>query len=418
MNASILSAGLLLFQAEPEGSGPLDWVRSLEDLDLSVRWGEFEAKVTGELNFRAYYYGREAPGISVEEAALRADHYDPSRLPDGPELGGRVLLFLDVFYQDWLTLSAEFRGDRGIAAERGEEWDARVEQYWFRVSPEAVPVELQAGKFAAPVGNFIGRHAPRSNPLTTFPLPYDHVTSYTSLRDTPASVLARRDRADRKFQRVPIWEEVYAHGLMLFGGAEGVNGAVAVMNASPGSWGYDWDLDRRDFRDPTLYLRLSYAPGPAARFGFSWARGPHTKVDDDRTVPAGEHSGDFDHTLAGLDASFSAGHLDLFAEVYFSRFESPNVEDLDLWTGYVEGKVTVLPGLFAAARVGYIRFGHVDDASGASRQWDRDVARYEAGGGYFFTRNLFLKGTYQVNDTRGGRDPNDNLLMTELVLTF
>jgi hypothetical protein len=94
------------------------------------------------------------------------------------------------------------------------------------------------------------------------------------------------------------------------------------------------------------------------------------------------------------------------------------VDVLDLWTWYVEAKYTFLPGLFGAVRLAQIFFEDAKDASGQEHQWDRDLTRFEIGGGYFFTRNFFVKSTVQVNVTMGGRDPSDNMVMVQLGLTF
>ncbi len=418
MSAALLALALTLPQDAGRGDW-LDWARAIDEADLSLSWGKLGVEFRGELSLRAFVFGDEAPGITVEEAALRADHYDPREEVDSPEFGGRFHLFLEGYYGEALEFTVEIRADRAIGAEEGEGVGARFEQYWLRWGPFDDPVpRLQAGKFAAPVGNFLGRHESSANPLTTFPLPYDHVTSFLSLRDAPARILARRDSRRIKLQRVPIWQEVYAPGVMAFANAGDFGFAAALMNSAPASWPYDWTLDRDDFHDPRGYLRASWAPHAGTRVGASWARGPHTREDDDRSVPPGVDAGDFDQTLAGIDFAFSAGHFDLFAELYFSRFEAPFVDDLDLWTAYVEAKYTFMPGLFGAARLGTMRFGKIEDAAGEDRHWDRDVMRYEVGSGYYFTRNLFVKATLQVNDQLGGDEKSDNLFIVELVLQF
>jgi len=418
MTVAVALLGLWAPQELGGSDDGLEWARAIDELDLSFRSGDFEARVSGELNLRAYFFGREAPGLTLESAAFRGRHYDMTRFPDSPEFGRKILLFADATYQDWLTASLELRGDRAISAEQGEAYDGRAEQYWVRLSlPDSSPVNLQLGKFSPPLGNFLGRHASKTNPLTTYPLPYDHVTTYISLRDQASNLIFRRDIQDRKHWRPAIWEEVYAHGVMLFGRLEGWSGSAALMNSSPTTWAYDWEFDTRDLRDPVGYVRLAYSPAAAARFGASWTRGPYTKHDDPLT-PAGADPGDYEQTLAGIDAAWSVGHLDLFAEVIVSRFESPRVDDLELLTYYVEAKLTFLPGLFGAVRLAQMRFGTIEDASGVTRRWDRDHTRMEAGAGYFLTRNFFIKLTGQVNETLGGREPSDNLVVTELVLTF
>ncbi|HLY09807.1 MAG TPA: hypothetical protein VKW04_10925, partial [Planctomycetota bacterium] len=133
---------------------------------------------------------------------------------------------------------------------------------------------------------------------------------------------------------------------------------------------------------------------------------------------AGKDTGDYPQTVAGVDLSYAIGAVEIFAEAYWTQIQAPLLDNLELWAWYVEGKYTFLPGLFGAVRVAEMVFGSIDDAAGVSHRWDRNLARVEVGGGYFFTRNLFLKATMQVNHQMGGREPHDNLFMLQMGLTF
>ena len=423
------AAVLFLFapaQEVEEATDIFEWARQVDDLDLSWTLGDFEFEVSGELDVEFFFFNDEAPGISLEEAPLRQrvsgsptdTAYKRTRTEDGPEGGGRLQLFLDGFYHDWLAWSLESRIDTGSPTREGESVGARFEQYWLRLMwPEEPALNFQLGKFPAPIGNFIPRHYPRANPLTTFPLPYDQVTSFMYKLDTPAVVLNRRDVPDVKDWRVPIWRGVYGTGAMAFGDVGDFHYAAAVMNSAPATWAFDWNLHSGDFKDPNLYLRAAYRPHISTRIGASWSRGPYDR-EDAKGIPAGRDTGDFPQTLAGMDLEYSRGDFDFFAEAYWTRFESPGIDDLELWTCYVEGKYTFLPGLFGAVRLGQMFFGEIDDASGESHQWDRNISRVEFGGGYFFTRNLFFKTTVQLNYTMGGREPNDHMVMTQIGLGF
>jgi hypothetical protein len=189
------------------------------------------------------------------------------------------------------------------------------------------------------------------------------------------------------------------------------------MNSAPGTWAWDWNYHSGDFKAPNVYLRGAWALDPATTVGASWSRGPYNRDDADG-IPPGRDAGDFPQTLAGVDLQWASGDWDVFAELIWTRFEAPNLEDLELVSWYVEGKYTILPGLFGAARLAQTTFGEIEDAAGESRQWDRNVYRIELGGGYFFTKNLFVKLTGQVNRHAGGREPDDDLLALQLGLGF
>lgn len=402
----------------PQEGDYFEWARRLDELDLTWKWGEFEFEASGELDFEFFAFPHEAPGVSVEEAALRARHYDETHEADSPELGGRFSIFLDGFRGEWLTWSIEARTDLGSPAEHGESLDARMEQYWARLTiPGEAWANLQVGKFAAPFGNFIPRHYPKANPLTTYPLPYDHVTTFLGPSDATATVLGRREKDEVKTWRVPIFQAVYATGAMAFGRVGPLDYAVAVMNMAPAAWAWDWSLRGRDLDYPTLVGRVGWTPDISTKVGASWAKGAIDRHDV-AGVPQGREVGDFPQTMAGMDFEYSRGDLDFFGEVVWSRFEAPLVEDMDFWSAYVEGKYTFLPGLFGAARAGFMRFGEIHDAAGRMRSWDYDTGRLELGGGYFFTRNFFVKATGQWNHTLGGADEDDPLFMMQVGLGF
>jgi len=413
---ALLVAACLTVQDEP--TDLFDWARKLDDLDLSVTWGDFTAELSGELDLELLVFGKEAPGISLEDAPLRSNHYKRTRQEDGPEGVERLTVAIDGAFQEWLNWRVEGRVDHGAPAEEGEAVGARLEQYWWRFSiPDVSLVHLQLGKFAAPIGNFIPRSIPQKNPLTTWPIVYDQVTTFMKKTDTVATLLARRDRSAIKDWRVPIYREVYGTGGMLFGTWEKLSWWFAVTNSAPAEWVFQWPYHAGDFRDPVYYGRASYAIDPRVTVGASVSRGPYDRRDAGG-IPAGRDTGDFPQTIAGIDVHYQFGHLNVYAEAYWNRFKTPNTGPLDLWCWYVEGKYSFLPGLFGAARFGQYVYGEVDDAGGVARPWGRNLNRAELGGGYFFTQNLFVKGTLQLNYTSGGREPNDHMFMMQLGLTF
>lgn len=390
-----------------------DWARALDETDLSVTWGPLTMDFGGELDLELYVYEDEAPGVSVEDAALRSDHYKRPGQADSAEGGGRLKLTIDGALGERITWFFEGRIDHGAPFDEGEAVGARAEQIWARAALlENEALNLQGGKFAPPLGNFIPRHQPRQNPLITFPLPYDHVTTFMQPADTAAVVLNRRVRPDVKDWRVPIYREVYGSGGQLDGQLGPLTWAVAVTNSAPATWAWDWDGDV-----PTVYARGAWAVGSTTSVGASFAKGAWNKDDADG-LPDGREAEDFPQTLAGVDLQWASGDLDVFAELIWTRFETPNIDDLDLLSWYVEAKYTILPGLFGAARLAQMTFGEIDDAAGESRQWDRTVYRMELGAGYFFTKNLFLKSTVQLNRQAGGKEPDDDLWALQLGLTF
>ncbi|HLY08293.1 MAG TPA: hypothetical protein VKW04_03200, partial [Planctomycetota bacterium] len=258
---------------QDEPAGAFDWARALDDLGLSVAWGDFSAELTGELEADLLVFGEEAPGTTLEDPTLRSNHYKRTRQEEGREGLWRFSLFLDGGYQSWLTYEIEGRVDQGEPAKSGEDVGERLEQYWVRGTlPDSTLVNLELGKFAAPLGNFIPRSSARKNPLTTDPLVYDQVTTFMKKSDTPATVLGRRDKPAVKDWRVPIYRELYGVGGMAFGTWKDLTVSLAVMNIAPASWVFQWPLHAGDFRDPNYYVHLSYAADASLSVGTSFSR--------------------------------------------------------------------------------------------------------------------------------------------------
>ena len=197
---ALVLAALCATQDEP--ADLFDWARKLDDLDLSVAWGDFSAELSGELDLELLIFDKEAPGTTLEDAPLRSNHYKRTRVEDGPEGVQRLTLALDGAFRDWLSWKVEGRADHGAPAERDEAVGARLEQYWLRGTiPGSTLAHLQLGRFSAPVGNFIPRSQPGRNPLTTWPLMYDQVTTFMKKSDTVATLTASNATPPRRPSR-------------------------------------------------------------------------------------------------------------------------------------------------------------------------------------------------------------------------
>jgi hypothetical protein len=420
-------AALLLMLAPVQDEGEKDlfeWARKLDELDLTWRWGGFQFEASGQQDLEFFLFGDEAPGVATEDPALRDGDYERDHRSDSPEMLSRTQFFLDVFYGDWLEASFELK----LMGTTGAEGDFAVlfEQYWVRAKvPETPELNFQLGKFAAPLGNFIPRSSSRKNPLATWPLMYDLPTALVDPGTTPEGLRSTRDQADLKDWVVPVWREVYGTGVMTFGGHGDLSWQVALMNSAPGTLMDEWDGEAFDPDFQTLYLRTAMQLDITTQVGLSWCRGPYAKSRSYASLPGPGPIGSVDvsnieqynQTMFGADASYAMGYLELFAEVYWIQYEAATTPDLDSWTWYVEGKYTILPGLWAAARIAQMIFEDIGDPAGKFA-WDRGVNRFELGGGYLFTDNFFAKLTAQFNFHAGGPEPSDHMLVLQVGLGF
>jgi hypothetical protein len=432
VSALLLAVLLAAGAPQDEDEEPTDyfkWARQLEALDLAWQWGDFSFAFSGEADLEVFVFGKEAPGVHIQDPALRSDRYKRGRLADSPEAVGRLSAFLDGTYTDLLDWSIEGRLDGTTAV--GDVVGARFEQFWVRLKvPETPEANVQFGKFAAPIGNFIPRSMPRKNPLTTWPMPYDHLTSLTSLGDSAARLSTTKDAPDIADWYVPIWQAVYTPGLMGFGTHGDLSYAAAIMDSAPATLPFEWDRKVGHPKFFNYYLHATYILDITTKVGATASWGPYEKRDFAGGGPPGPGPGpggggvatgdpeDFRQTLVGIDAEFMTGHLEMYGEFFWTRLETELAGRLDLWTWYVEAKYTFTASVFGAVRLAQMFFGQAVDVSGEKHQWDRDVTRVEVGGGYFFAANFFAKATVQLNLHMGGREPSDTMLMLQLGLGF
>jgi hypothetical protein len=151
--------------------------------------------------------------------------------------------------------------------------------------------------------------------------------------------------------------------------------------------------------------------------GFSVSSGAYLVAEAASTLPRGTSIGDFREKVLGQDISFAWHHLQLWAEVYETRFEVPRIGNADTLAYYIEGKYKITPQLYAALRWNQQLFGTIPDQD-TDVQWGNDVWRVDAALGYRFTNFLQGKLQYSFTHVRGDTSIGQQLLAAQLTLKF
>jgi len=314
-------------------------------------------------------------------------------------------------------------------------------------------VQLEAGKFLAPFGNFLPRRYASENPLIDYPLTYNYRTALSSflLPRTNAALLAARGKGHQlryanpttalgkqnALQKVtdhiplPTWglkvvsREAYVTGAQLSGSlGETVSYAVAVANGALSN-----PVDINDSNGLHFLARLRVTPLVGFDAGVSFSSAPYLNKSavQEELKQAGKSAERFRQSVFGADLAFSRGQAVLFAEVLYNRWATPFLsEDLDLWGGYVEAKYTLMPRLFVASRWSQLQFDSISDPGDfdgnrrLSEPWDYDIRQIEFGFGYRLNRNATVKVIYEFNRTAEVRDgdPSDDLMALQAVVFF
>ena len=282
---------------------------------------------------------------------------------------------------------------------------------------------VQAGKIPQAFGAFPERWYPFVNPLIGDPLMYSYLTSLQPY-GVPADVddlLSQRGQGHySQFQGYPPYAGMpmieifrWAAGGIGFGKVgplEYLGGITAGSLSNP--------LQVDDDGGTQALGRLRFRPSPAFNAGVSVARGPYlTGVSDESPYDRPRDS--FHQTGVGGDFEYARGHLLVYAELAWSRWESPNIaEPLDASSAFIESRYRLLPGLYLAGRLDRLGFGEVTTQDGAREPWDYPLSRVEIGAGLSWERHVLLKLAGQFNWYDDATDLNENIIVSQIVVRF
>ena len=374
-------------------------------LTITAFDGNLRARLSGTIDTEFYNFQQPAPGLIDSEID---NLFNP-----------RLTLFLDAQLGSQIYFFAQSRLDRGFdPSDHGAQ--IRLDEYALRFTPwDDGRFNLQVGKFATVVGNWVPRHLSWENPFINAPLVYDNVTPISD-KIAPASPLDFVHRFDNeKYQFNPvIWGPSYASGISLSGRLGRFDYAAEMKNASLSSRPESWSVTETGFDHPTFSGRVGFRPNQIWNFGLSASDGPYFRSEAEQTLPPGRSIGDYREFVLGQDASFAWHHLQLWAEFYEARFEVPRVGDADTFAYYFEAKYKFTPQLFGALRWNQQLFSNIPDGAGGQVRWSQDLWRIDVAAGYRFTSHIQLKLQYSFQrETTGSRDDN-HLIAAQLTVRF
>lgn len=379
----ILSAILktpVLIHAEP-----LDWLS--EGLTFNSPDGNWRGQLGGWAD--AEYYRQDTGGANGW-IFLKKGHRDL--------LNPRLSVTADVQGGDWFYGFVKLRWDRGIhpglLPSVGQSSAARWDEYFLRFSPFGETLRLQIGKYAPPLGNFLGRHDSWDNPFINYPLLYEQVTSVSDgiVNASAAAFVSYRHMPDNRGKWVSvIWAPLYTEGATLMGTIGQWGYALSVTNRSVSSRPSMWN--DASWSDPTTIGRVTYQPSANWLLGSSVSQGAYLKATVDRSLLQGHAPGDYMQTTIGLDARYEHRRWQVWGEAIWSRWEIPNAGRADMLSYYFEAKYKLSPHWFLAGRWNHqipFRLEH----AGRSEDWDNSQIRLDGAIGYRWNRNFQVKVQY------------------------
>ena len=139
-----------------------------------------------------------------------------------------------------------------------------------------------------------------------------------------------------------VWGPDYTTGVTISGQTNHFDYAAEFKNAALSSLPESWSATEVGFDHPAFNGRLGFRPDLAWNFGVSVGEGTDSST--------GQGPGNGRAITVGQDASYAAGHWELWTEAIESRFEVPGLGNLEAFSYYVEAKYKFTPQLFGALR--------------------------------------------------------------------
>ena len=289
--------------------------------------------------------------------------------------------------------------------------------------------DIQAGRIPPVFGAFARRSYSSDRILIGYPLAYQYLTSLRA-DATPATaddLLVMRGRGWRS--AFPIGSPEAAPGVPLVSAFRwdtgvqarwSIDRAEAALSVTAGTLSHPRLSDDNDSKQ--VSARVAVKPIAGLVLGASGARGGWISRD----VPVNERRGPLTQSAFGVDAEYSRDYWILRGEMVWSRWRLPFVTpppegpSVDAIGASIEGRYRITPRWYAAARADRLGFSKITGSlfQGPATAWEAPVLRYEAGGGYYFQRNIVARGAVQWNHRDGGRVRSRTFLTGQVAYWF
>ena len=290
-------------------------------------------------------------------------------------------------------------------------------------------LDVQIGRIPPTFGSFTRMAYGHDNPLIGYPMAYQYLTSLRtdSVPLDADELLRMRGRGwlsnfgwgnlapARGLPLVTAFS--WDTGVQVSTGWRALDVTAAVTNGSASS-----PRVRDDNEGKQVAARVALRPVVGLVLAGSVSHGQFGAEGLIDATPAPDER-QFRQRAYGADLEYSRDHWMLRADAVLSEFSIPAVraplipDPLRAAAFSLEGRYTVLPGLYLAARGEHLAFNRIAGAI-QIMEWEAPVTRVEIGGGYYLQRNLIARLTVQVNRRDGGRVRRSTLPALQLLYWF
>jgi hypothetical protein len=266
------------------------------------------------------------------------------------------------------------------------------------------------------LGVWTQRHLSWDNPFITSPLAYENVTGVSDFESATSVRKLRHFPGTEKYDHLPlIWGPDYATGLLLSGRVQKFEYGVEVKNTAPAARPNSWSATEIGFSHPSFDGRIAYRPNQTWSFGVSGGGGVYFRPEAAPDLP--HPRSHYHEYLIGQDITYAWHHLQIWAEIFETRFEEPRLGNADTLSYFIEAKYKFAPQLFAALRWNHQLYGSMRDSPDGGREsWGHDMWRIDSALGYRFTAHTQLKLQYSLQ--REEAFAAEHILAAQFTLRF
>lgn len=324
-------------------------------------------------------------------------------------------LFMNARISDELSAVVDVESWRG--------WELRVYNAAFTYKISGARLQVEAGKFAAPFGNFLPRRFAPQNFVYSYPLYNDYRTGLT-LDNIPSgntALLSGRGKNSIGAGLPLVARHAYITGVQFFGQLGVAGYHVGFANGALSN-----PSNLSENKRPLVFARAHVQPLIGLKLGASFANGGYLNGAALKNTQPHLQTEKYQQTLAGVDIEYSRGYWVFYGEGIFNRWKSPLLrESLEATALSAEMRYKILPRLFLAARYGRIHFAEIADPTDVDANgkltapWEFPVWRLEPAVGFHLSRHALVKAAWQINRTgRPLGDPADDLVAMQMTIFY
>jgi hypothetical protein len=326
-------------------------------------------------------------------------------------------LFMNVRVSEEASVFLELETWRG--------WEVRLYSGSLTYKILGERLQVEAGKFVAPFGNFLPRRFAPQNFLYGYPLHQEYRVGL-GIDNVPGdhSQLLNTRSTGSEYGTQVIARQAYLSGVQFFGKLNRFGYSLGLANGALSN-PTDLNVSKR----PMIFGRLHLQPAIGLKIGVSAASGSYLNHKLVKNQHPDLQPEKYAQHVAGLDLEYSRGYLIFFGEGTFCRWQSPFINgDLEALAFSAEARYKILPRLFVAARYGRLTFSKITDAQDVdgdgelAEPWEFPVWRLESGAGYHLSRHALIKAVWQINRTQklnpGSDEPADDLVAIQMTVFY